>query len=86
MHADQGEVCRVSDHGGEAAGCQSSSGAFGEGDFLPRGIRASFQGVCEGVEEAQAGGCVDGLSKQAGREAGVEVEEFARGDDLFCDA
>jgi len=82
LHADEGEVGRVADHGGQAAGGEAGQGAFLEADALAVGLGACRQLFHEGVEEAEAGGRVDGLAEEAGGEAGVEVHEAAAGDDL----
>ena len=82
LHPDQRQVGRVADHGGHAAGGESCGGAFEEADFGAGGFGAGGEGVLEGVEEAETGGCVDGLTQEAGGYAGVEVEEFALGEDV----
>jgi len=49
-------------------------------------FRADVEALHECVEEAQARGGVDGLSEEARAKAGVEVCDFAGGDDVLEDA
>lgn len=85
LHADEGEVGGIADHSGQAAGGQPRGGAFLEADGGAALVGAGGEEGHEGVEEAEAGGGVDGLAEEAGGEAGVQVEEFAVGDDVAGD-
>lgn len=85
LHADEGQIGGIPNHGGQAAGGQTRGGAFLEADGSAGGVGSGGEGVHEGVEEAEAGGGVDGLAQEAGGEARVQVQEFAVGDDVAGD-
>lgn len=85
LHADEGEVGGVADDGCETACGEAGTGSFFEADFAASCFGGLGQGLHEGVEEAQAGGCVDGLSQKTGTEACIEIEHLARCYDVFQD-
>jgi len=82
LHADEGQVGRVADHGGETARGQACRGALLEADGLATFFRPHGERLHECVEEAQAGCGVDGLAQEPRAEARVEVEDFALGNDV----
>lgn len=85
LHADESQVGGIANHSGQPACGEAGAGALFEADGLAGGLGAAGQVGHEGVEEAEAGGGVDGLAEQAGGEAGVQVEELAVGDDVAGD-
>lgn len=82
LHADQGQVGRVADHGGETARREPGARAVREPDRCAFCLGARGQRFHEGVEEAYSRRRVDGLAEQARAEARVQVHDFAAGDDV----
>ena len=85
LHADERQVGRVADEGGEAAGAEPGGRALGEARRPARLLGARAGQAQEGVEEAEAGGGVDGLAQQARAEARVQVAGAAGGEQLARD-
>mmetsp|Transcript_23388 Transcript_23388/g.69632 ORF Transcript_23388/g.69632 Transcript_23388/m.69632 type:complete len:319 (+) Transcript_23388:530-1486(+) len=71
LHADQGEISRVADHGSNAARAQRTDRGLPEGHLLAR-HRSSRR---ELVVEAEARTGVEDLARQAGVQALVEPDE-----------
>lgn len=82
LHADEGQVGRVADHGGQSTRGETGESAFLEANTLAIGLGACCQLFHEGIEEAEARGRVDGLAEEAGGDTGIEVHKAAAGDDL----
>lgn len=85
LHSDEGQIGGVSNHGSDGTGRETSTGTLSETDLSTLGLGSRGHGAHEGVEEAQAGSGIDGLSEKTGGETGVEVKDLAVGHDLSSD-
>jgi len=86
LHTDERQVGRVAEHGGDTSSRQTGGRALGEADLFALPFGAGGELLHERLEEAHSRGGVDGLSEEAGRQAGVEVHDAAGGYDLAGDA
>ena len=86
LHANEGEISRVTYHGCNTARSETSAGALTEADLSAGFFGVFVEGFDEGFEETHTGGGVDRLTQETGRETGVEVQEFSTGDDIAGDA
>ena len=86
LHADEGQVGGVSDHGCNTTCHQTGASALAEGHLAVGVVSALGQGFAEGVEEAQTRGGVDGLAQETRGQAGVEIADLPGGNDIASDA
>ena len=86
LHADEGQVRGVSGNGCEATCGETGGGALFEADGCAAVFCAGGEVLHEGVEEADAGGCVHGLTQEACAETRVQVHDSAGGYDVPKDA
>jgi hypothetical protein len=85
LHADECEVSGIADDGGEAACCEAGARALFETDCVAFLLGGCGERLHKCVEEADARGGVDCLSKQTGTQASVQVHDFALCEDVFED-
>lgn len=85
LHADQSQVGRVAEHGGQTSGSEAGGGTFLEAYGLALLLGAGAELAHEGVEEAQAGRGVDSLAEETSGQAGIEVECLAASENFSCD-
>lgn len=85
MHADEGKVGRVADHGCDTAGSKTGAGALAEGYLSVGFLGVLVEGFDEGLEEAHSGCGVDSLAQKTGGETGVKVQGLSADDDVAGD-
>lgn len=85
LHANESQIGRVANHGGQGAGGQAGGGSVCKADLPTLSCGSCFEGCHECVEEAETSGGVYCLAQEPGRQAGVQIHDLAAGDDVSGD-
>lgn len=86
LHSDKGQVGRVANHGSNTSSSETGGCSLGEADSSSFSLGSLLERSHEGVEDAQAGSGVDGLSEKTSGQTSVQVQNTSTSNDLSSDS